>query len=103
MLLVIVKANLYGDNSFTTNGNFLVSNYGVKYNLLLTVNNIEILFKFKCGTDEIQSLAFQNVLANSMRKKNGVREVEKILEMDFDSNAGRQMMIKALIRAVEYT
>ena len=47
MLLVIVKANLYGDNSFTTNGNFLVSNYGVKYNLLLTVNNIEILFKFK--------------------------------------------------------
>ncbi len=51
MLLVIVKANLYGDNSFTTNGNFLVSNYGVKYNLLLTVNNIEILFKFKCGVD----------------------------------------------------
>lgn len=51
MLLVIVKANLYGDNSFTTNGNFLVSNYGVKYNLLLTVNNIEILFKFKCGAN----------------------------------------------------
>ena len=51
MLLVIVKANLYGDNSFTTNGNFLVSNYGVKYNLLLTVNNIEILFKFKRGTE----------------------------------------------------
>lgn len=51
MLLVIVKANLYGDNSFTTNGNFLVSNYGVKYNLLLTVNNIEILFKFKGGTE----------------------------------------------------
>lgn len=49
MLLVIVKANLYGDNSFTTNGNFLVSNYGVKYNLLLTVNNIEILFKFRVG------------------------------------------------------
>ena len=57
----------------------------------------------KSGTDEIQSLAFQNVLANSMRKKNGVREVEKILEMDFDSNAGRQMVIKALIKAVEYT
>ena len=56
----------------------------------------------KCGTDDIQSLAFQNVLANSMRKKSGVREVEKILEIDFDSNAGRQMMIKALIRAVEY-
>ena len=51
MLLVIVKANLYGDNSFTTNGNFLVSNYGVKYNLLLTVNNIEILFKFKRGIE----------------------------------------------------
>ena len=57
----------------------------------------------KSGTDEIQSLAFQNVLANSMRKKNRVREVEKILEMDFDSNAGRQMVIKALIKAMEYT
>lgn len=57
----------------------------------------------KSGTDEIQSLAYQNVLANSMRKKNGVREVEKILEMDFDSNPERQVMIKALIKAVEYT
>ena len=57
MLLVIVKANLYGDNSFTTNGNFLVSNYGVKYNLLLTVNNIEILFKFKCGAENLFKLA----------------------------------------------
>lgn len=57
----------------------------------------------KSGTDEIQSLAFQNVLANSMRNKNGGREVEKILEMDFDSNGGRQMVIKALIKAVEYT
>lgn len=57
----------------------------------------------KSGTDEIQSLAFQNVLANSMRKKNGVREIEKILEIDFDSNAVRQMMIKTLIKAVEYT
>ena len=57
----------------------------------------------KSGTDEIQSLAFQNVLANSMRKKNGVREIEKILEMDFDSNTGRQIVIKALIKAVKYT
>lgn len=56
----------------------------------------------KSGTDDIQSLAFQNVLANSMRKKNGVREVENILDMDFDSNAGRQMIIKALVKAVEY-
>lgn len=57
----------------------------------------------KSGTDEIQSLAFQNVLANSMRNKNGVHNVEKILEMDFDSNVERQMVIKALIKAVEYT
>ena len=57
----------------------------------------------KSGTDEIQSLAFQNVLANSMRKKNGVREIEKILEIDFDSNTERQMVIKTLIKAVEYT
>lgn len=55
------------------------------------------------GNDEIQSLAFQNVLANSMRKRSGIQEVEKILEMDFDSNAGRQIVIKALIKAVEYT
>lgn len=57
----------------------------------------------KSGTDEIQSLAFQNVLANSMRNKNGMREAEKILEMDFDSNVERQMVIKALIKAVKYT
>lgn len=57
----------------------------------------------KSGTDEIQSLSFQNILANSMRKKNGVRNVEKILEMDFDSNAERQAIIRALIKAVEYT
>jgi ATP-dependent DNA helicase, uvrD/REP family len=55
------------------------------------------------GTDEVQSLAFQNLLANSMRKKNGVHEVEKILEMDFDHNTGRQVMIKVLVKAVEYT
>ena len=57
----------------------------------------------KSGTDEIQSLAFQNLLANSMRYKNGVREMDKILEMDFDSDSNRQMVIKALIKAVEYT
>lgn len=66
MLLVIVKANLYGDNSFTTNGNFLVSNYGVKYNLLLTVNNIEILFKFKCGAGPS---VFQEALTKPERKQ----------------------------------
>ena len=71
MLLVIVKANLYGDNSFTTNGNFFVSNYGVKYNLLLTVNNIEILFKFKCGTAmprselEVVGITFTHECSNS--------------------------------------
>ena len=57
----------------------------------------------KSDTDEVQSLAFQNLLANSMRKKNGVHEVEKILEMDFDSNTERQLMIKVLVKAVEYT
>lgn len=57
----------------------------------------------KSGTDEIQSLAYQNVLANSMRIKKGIREVDKILELDFDSNPGRQIIIKSLIKAVEYT
>ena len=57
----------------------------------------------KSGTAEIQSLAFQNVLANSMRKKNGVREDGKILEIYIDSNVRRQIIIKTLIKAVEYT
>ena len=57
----------------------------------------------KSGTDEIQSLAFQNVLANLMRNKKGGGNVEKILEIDFDSDARRQIMIKTLIKAVEYT
>lgn len=55
------------------------------------------------GSDEIQSLAFPNILANSMRRKNGARDVDKILEMDFDSNLGRQMYVKTLLKAVEYT
>lgn len=57
----------------------------------------------KSNTDEIQSLSYPNVLANSMRNKNGGREVEKILEIDFDTNAARQIVIKVLIKAVEYT
>ncbi|MCQ2336047.1 MAG: ATP-dependent helicase [Paludibacteraceae bacterium] len=55
------------------------------------------------GTDDIQSLAYQNILANSMRNKNGVQYVEKILDRDFDNNTERQMIIKALVKAVEYT
>lgn len=57
----------------------------------------------KSGTDDIQSLSFQNVLANSMRKQNGVRNIEKILEIEFDSNAERMIVIKSLIMAVEYS
>ena len=55
------------------------------------------------GSDEIQSLAFPNILANSMRRKNGARDVEMILEMDFDSNPNRQLYVKTLLKAVEYT
>ncbi len=57
----------------------------------------------KSNTDEIQSLAYPNVLANSMRNKNGVRPTDNVLEMDFDSNAERQLVVKVLIKAVEYT
>lgn len=57
----------------------------------------------KSGTDEIQSLAYQNMLANSMRNKNGVRQADNVLEMDFDSNTERQLVVKVLIKAVEYT
>lgn len=56
----------------------------------------------ECGTEDIQSLAFQNVLANSMRNKNNDLGGESILETDFDSNSERQSKIKALIKAVEY-
>lgn len=57
----------------------------------------------KSGTNEIQSLAYQNVLANSMRNKNGVRQADKVIDMDFDSNVERQLVVKVLIKAVEYT
>lgn len=54
-------------------------------------------------TDEIQSLAYQNIVANSMRHKNGARNVEKILELDFDSDPTRLLYIRTLLKAVEYT
>lgn len=57
----------------------------------------------KVGLTKFNRLPFKT-LANSMRNKNGMREAEKnIIEMDFDSNVERQMVIKALIKAVEYT
>ena len=57
----------------------------------------------KCGTDDIQSLAYQNIVTNSMRNKNGLRHVDNVLEIDIDSNLERQLIIKTLIKAVEYT
>lgn len=54
------------------------------------------------GSDDVQTLAFPNILANSMRKRNGTRELVNILEEDFDSNPGRQLYVKTLIKAVEY-
>ena len=56
------------------------------------------------GTDDIQSLAYPNILANSMRSKNGTRNVANmIIEEDFDSNAARLLYVKTLLKAVEYT
>lgn len=55
------------------------------------------------GTDDIQTLAYPNVLANSMRNKNGARAVEKILEEDFDSDPARLLFVKTLLKSVEYT
>lgn len=57
----------------------------------------------KSGTDDIQSLAYQNMVTNSMRNKNGLRQVVNVLEVDFDSNPARQLAVKTLIKAVEYT
>lgn len=57
----------------------------------------------KSGTDDIQSLAYQNMVTNSMRNKRGLRQVINVLEVDFDSNPTRQLAVKTLIKAVEYT
>lgn len=57
----------------------------------------------RIGTDDIQSLAYQNVLANSMRNMNGAYKDEKILEIDFDSDSDRLMKIKSYIKAIELT
>lgn len=55
------------------------------------------------GTDNVRSLAYSNILVNSMRVQNGGREVENILEEDFDSNPVRSLVVKTLIKAVEFT
>lgn len=57
----------------------------------------------KSGTDDIQSLAYQNMVTNSMRNKNELRQIVNVLEVDFDSNPARQLAVKTLIKAVEYT
>jgi len=56
----------------------------------------------RCGTDDVRSLAFPNIIANSMRTRNGARTAVNILDDDFDSNATRQYVVKALLKAVEY-
>ena len=55
-----------------------------------------------CHTDNIKTLAFQNILANSMRNHLESSTFSNILEDDFDSNTERQCIIKSLIKAVEY-
>lgn len=55
-----------------------------------------------CGSDDIQSLSYPNILANSMRMKNGTRTSDNILSLEFDSNSKRQMYIRCLLNAVEY-
>lgn len=57
----------------------------------------------KSGTDDIQSLAYQNMVTNSMRNKRGLSQVVNVLEVDFDSDPARQLAVKTLIKAVEYT
>ncbi len=56
----------------------------------------------RSGTDDVRSLAFPNIIANSMRTRNGVRTAVNILDDDFDSDATRQYVVKALLKAVEY-
>lgn len=54
-----------------------------------------------CGTDDVRSLAYQNIVANSMRTRNGDISLTNILDADFDSDANRQKNMKILIKAVE--
>lgn len=54
------------------------------------------------GTDDVRSLAFPNIIANSMRTKNGARVAANILDEDFDNDSMRQFVVKALLKAVEY-
>lgn len=56
----------------------------------------------RSGTDDVRSLAFPNIIANSMRTRNGARTAVNILDDDFDSDATRQYVVKALLKAVEY-
>ena len=56
----------------------------------------------RSGTDDLRSLAFPNIIANSMRTRNGARTAVNILDDDFDSDATRQYVVKALLKAVEY-
>lgn len=55
-----------------------------------------------CGTDDVRSLSFPNIIANSMRVRNGARTAAIILDEDFDGEAVRQYCIKTLLKAVEY-
>ena len=55
----------------------------------------------RSGTDDVRSLAFPNIIANSMRTRNGARTAVNILDDDFDSDATRQYVVKALLKAVE--
>lgn len=54
------------------------------------------------GTDDVRSLAFPNIIANSMRTRNGARAAVNLLDKDFDGDATRQFVVKALLKAVEY-
>ena len=56
----------------------------------------------KSGTEDVRSLAFPNIIANSMRTRNGVRAADNILDEDFDNDQTRQYVVKALLKAVEY-
>lgn len=56
----------------------------------------------KNGSDDVRSLAYQNIIANSMRTGNGARTAVNILDEDFDGDTTRQFVVKTLLKAVEY-
>lgn len=56
-----------------------------------------------CNSEDIHTLAYKNIVANSMKyRTNEELPDEKLIDMDFDRNYKRAMVVRNLIKAIEY-